>query len=66
VGGAGEETIIARVGEGTVSSIGSAISHKSVLECQTEYLLNEGQTKVSDARSGVKARFEGRRRPRTP
>jgi uncharacterized protein YqfA (UPF0365 family) len=32
VGGAGEETIIARVGEGTVSSIGSAVSHKSVLE----------------------------------
>jgi uncharacterized protein YqfA (UPF0365 family) len=32
VGGAGEETIIARVGEGTVSSIGSANSHKSVLE----------------------------------
>ncbi|MGH2586498.1 MAG: flotillin-like FloA family protein, partial [Dehalococcoidia bacterium] len=29
---AGEETIIARVGEGTVSSIGSADSHKSVLE----------------------------------
>lgn len=32
VGGAGEETIIARVGEGTVSSIGSADSHKDVLE----------------------------------
>jgi uncharacterized protein YqfA (UPF0365 family) len=32
VGGAGEETIIARVGEGTVSSIGSADSHKFVLE----------------------------------
>jgi len=32
VGGAGEETIIARVGEGTVSSIGSAASHKEVLE----------------------------------
>jgi uncharacterized protein YqfA (UPF0365 family) len=32
VGGAGEETIIARVGEGTVSSIGSAPSHKQVLE----------------------------------
>jgi uncharacterized protein YqfA (UPF0365 family) len=32
VGGAGEETIIARVGEGTVSSIGSAESHKHVLE----------------------------------
>ncbi len=32
VGGAGEETIIARVGEGTVSSIGSSDSHKAVLE----------------------------------
>jgi uncharacterized protein YqfA (UPF0365 family) len=32
VGGAGEETIIARVGEGTVSSIGSAANHKAVLE----------------------------------
>lgn len=32
VGGAGEETIIARVGEGTVSSIGSADTHKDVLE----------------------------------
>ena len=32
VGGAGEETIIARVGEGTVSSIGSASDHKAVLE----------------------------------
>ena len=32
VGGAGEETIIARVGEGTVTSIGSAESHKDVLE----------------------------------
>ncbi len=32
VGGAGEETIIARVGEGIVSAIGSADSHKAVLE----------------------------------
>ena len=32
VGGAGEETILARVGEGIVSSIGSAASHKEVLE----------------------------------
>lgn len=32
VGGAGEETILARVGEGIVSSIGSASSHKDVLE----------------------------------
>jgi uncharacterized protein YqfA (UPF0365 family) len=32
VGGAGEETIIARVGEGIVSTIGSATNHKEVLE----------------------------------
>ncbi|MDT8401739.1 MAG: flotillin-like protein FloA [Bacteroidales bacterium] len=32
VGGAGEETVLARVGEGIVSSIGSADSHKKVLE----------------------------------
>lgn len=32
VGGAGEETILARIGEGVVSSIGSASSHKAVLE----------------------------------
>jgi len=32
IGGATEETIIARVGEGIVTTIGSAISHKSVLE----------------------------------
>jgi len=32
VGGAGEETIVARVGEGIVSTIGSADSHKAVLE----------------------------------
>ncbi|MGL5919940.1 MAG: flotillin-like protein FloA [Bacteroidales bacterium] len=32
VGGAGEDTILARVGEGIVSSIGSSQSHKTVLE----------------------------------
>jgi len=32
VGGAGEETIIARVGEGIVSTIGSSDTHKAVLE----------------------------------
>jgi uncharacterized protein YqfA (UPF0365 family) len=32
VGGAGEETIVARVGEGIVTTIGSADSHKEVLE----------------------------------
>jgi len=31
-GGAGEETVIARVGEGIVTSIGSSVSHKAVLE----------------------------------
>lgn len=32
IGGAGEETIIARVGEGIVTSIGSGVSHKDVIE----------------------------------
>ena len=32
VGGAGEETIIARVGEGIVTTVGSSESHKEVLE----------------------------------
>lgn len=32
VGGAGEETVIARVGEGVVTSVGSAETHKLVLE----------------------------------
>ena len=32
IGGATEETIVARVGEGIVTTIGSAISHKAVLE----------------------------------
>jgi uncharacterized protein YqfA (UPF0365 family) len=32
VGGAGEATIIARVGEGIITTIGSAVSHKAVLE----------------------------------
>ncbi len=32
VGGAGEQTIIARVGEGVVTTIGSAMTHKDVLE----------------------------------
>ena len=32
VGGAGEETVIARVGEGIVTTVGSSDTHKSVLE----------------------------------
>ncbi|MEG1646290.1 MAG: flotillin-like protein FloA, partial [Clostridia bacterium] len=32
IGGAGQETIIARVGEGIVTTVGSASSHKAVLE----------------------------------
>jgi uncharacterized protein YqfA (UPF0365 family) len=45
VGGAGEETIIARVGEGIVTSIGSSESHKAVLEkpdVVSQTVLNKG------------------------
>ncbi|MFM2140376.1 MAG: hypothetical protein RLZZ25_641 [Gemmatimonadota bacterium] len=45
VGGAGEETIIARVGEGMVSTIGSAENHKDVLENPdhiSKYILSKG------------------------
>ncbi|MCZ6563151.1 MAG: flotillin-like protein FloA [Deltaproteobacteria bacterium] len=45
VGGAGEETIIARVGEGIVSTIGSAQTHKAVMENPdsiSETVLNKG------------------------
>jgi uncharacterized protein YqfA (UPF0365 family) len=45
VGGAGEETILARVGEGIVSSIGSARSHEEVLENPdsiSKVVLNKG------------------------
>lgn len=45
VGGAGEETVLARVGEGIVSSIGSATSHKEVLENPdsiSKVVLNKG------------------------
>jgi uncharacterized protein YqfA (UPF0365 family) len=45
VGGAGEETVLARVGEGIVSSIGSALSHKEVMENPdniSKVVLNKG------------------------
>jgi len=45
VGGAGEETIIARVGEGIVSTIGSSDDHKKVLENPdmiSQTVLNKG------------------------
>ncbi|MGV8829542.1 MAG: flotillin-like protein FloA [Breznakibacter sp.] len=45
VGGAGEETVLARVGEGIVSSIGSSASHKAVLENPdsiSKLVLNKG------------------------
>lgn len=45
VGGATEETVIARVGEGIVSAIGSAGSHKKVLENPdsiSKYVLEKG------------------------
>ena len=45
VGGAGEQTIIARVGEGVVTTIGSAETHKEVLENPdkiSQTVLNKG------------------------
>ncbi|MDR0841597.1 MAG: flotillin-like protein FloA [Christensenellaceae bacterium] len=45
VGGAGEETIIARIGEGIVTTVGSATSHKDVLENPdsiSQTVLNKG------------------------
>lgn len=45
VGGAGEETVLARIGEGIVSSIGSSESHKEVLENPdkiSKLVLNKG------------------------
>ena len=45
VGGAGQETIIARVGEGIVTTVGSAASHKDVLENPdriSQTVLNKG------------------------
>ena len=45
VGGAGEETIVARVGEGMVSTIGSSVTHKDVLENPDEisrHILSKG------------------------
>jgi uncharacterized protein YqfA (UPF0365 family) len=48
VGGAGEETIIARVGEGMVSTIGAAASHKNVLE-NPDHISKHVLTKGLDA-----------------
>ena len=57
VGGAGEETVLARVGEGIVSSIGSAASHKIVLEnpdsISRVVLEQENKAKAQDARAKV-------------
>ena len=54
VGGAGEETIIARVGEGIVSTIGSMDTHKHVLENPDEIsktVLNRASTRARPSRS---------------
>jgi len=50
VGGAGEETIIARVGEGMVSTIGSSATHKDVLE-NPDYISKHVLAKGLDAGS---------------
>ncbi|MDX2249857.1 MAG: flotillin-like protein FloA [Bacteroidia bacterium] len=47
VGGAGEETVVARVGQGIVASIGSAETHETILADPgliTEKIMNEGLT----------------------
>ncbi len=55
VGGAGgEETILARVGEGIVSSIGSAVSHKSVLENPPDSISNWYLKKRAGCRNSVR------------
>ncbi len=48
VGGAGEETVIARVGEGIVTAIGSSIDHKAVLE-NPDFISRTVLTKGLDA-----------------
>ncbi len=48
VGGAGEETVIARVGEGVITSIGSSLSHSDVLE-KPELISQTVLTKGLDA-----------------
>jgi uncharacterized protein YqfA (UPF0365 family) len=48
VGGAGEETVIARVGEGMVSTIGTATTHKDVLE-NPDHISKHVLTKGLDA-----------------
>ncbi len=60
VGGAGEETVLARVGEGIVSSIGSAASHKNIAQAKAEErramavaLEQENKAKAQDARAKV-------------
>ena len=52
VGGAGEDTILARVGEGIVSSIGSSENHKSVLE-NPDSIYQTGITQGVGCRNGI-------------
>jgi len=48
IGGAGEETVIARVGEGIISTVGGAVSHKEVLK-EPSVISNKVLTKGLDA-----------------
>jgi uncharacterized protein YqfA (UPF0365 family) len=54
VGGAGEETILARVGEGIVTSIGSAATHKSVLERRAMAVALEQEMKAKNVEMRAK------------
>jgi len=48
IGGAGEETVIARVGEGIISTVGGAVSHKEVLK-EPSVISNKVLSKGLDA-----------------
>ena len=63
VGGAGEETVIARVGEGMVSTIGSAATHKAVLE-NPDHISKNILSKGLGCRNGLRDPFHRHRRCR--
>ena len=63
VGGAGEPTIVARVGEGVVSAVGAAIDHKEVLE-YPDRISKAVLAKGLDAGHGVRDRLDRHRRRR--
>ena len=63
VGGAGEPTIVARVGEGVVSAVGAAIDHKEVLEYPGPHLEGRARERAR-RRDRVRDRLDRHRRRR--